>query len=70
VGLGRLGGAGRSTVPIACGDDELGTPAQPVTMSPSVASATNRRFTRFPFPEPNGAGDAPGQRVSAEVGSS
>ena len=39
VGLGRLGGAGRSTVPIACGADELGTPAQPARANTSSHTA-------------------------------
>ena len=39
VGLGRLGGAGRSTVPIAWGADEVGTPAQPATSSASAPTS-------------------------------
>ena len=49
VGLGRLGGAGRLTVPMACGEDELGTPAQPASTSVRTASqATTARVTRSP----------------------
>ncbi len=48
VGFGRLGGAGRSTVPIACGADELGTPAQPAsitTIAHADATAAHVRST-------------------------
>ena len=43
VGLGRFVGAGCSTVPIACGADELGTPAQPAS---NVASNISRAIAR------------------------
>ena len=44
VGFGRLCGAGRSTVPIACGADELGTPAQP-TEAPAASATQTRTAT-------------------------
>ena len=45
VGLGRLHGAGCSTVPMACGADELGMPAQPASSTGSISNA--RSFLRI-----------------------
>src|SRR5271156_157607 len=52
VGLGRFVGAGCSTVPIACGADELGTPAQPASnMVKNISRdiARNRRTLDAPL---------------------
>ena len=69
VGLGRLGGAGRSTVPIACGDDELGTPAQPAN-----ATHDNRQPQRGPDAchtlSPAGSRSRIGRRLAAPAAGS
>ena len=85
VGFGRLGGAGRSTVPIACGADELGTPAHPAsitTIAHADATAAHvrstvreqARLTRSPppvrVPGPNDATCVAVQPVSAAADSS
>ena len=74
VGLGRLGGAGRSTVPMACGADELGTPAQPARTNTSSHAAARTRFTRSPrrvrARGPNAAAAVRAQWVSSAAGSS
>ena len=74
VGLGRLGGAGRSTVPIACGADELGTPAQPARANTSSHTAARARFTPSPLPVhargPVAVAAVRAQRVSSAAGSS
>ena len=75
VGLGRLGGAGRSTVPMACGADELGTPAQPAS-SDQRSSRHDRRGrashafsapVRVRWPERRGLAFG-AQRVSSAAG--